>query len=88
MAVSKKRRELEVALVQDCPEFEPRRTRLGDCKYPFDKLTAPGLGLDVSNKNVRTVRDALKRWKKTHGDGMEFTVRQIDTNKVRVRRDK
>ncbi len=88
MTSRKKSREFRVVLVEDCPPFEPRRTRSGDCKYPFDKLIAPGLGLDVSDRNIRTVREALKRWKRAHGEGMVFTVRHIDTNKVRVRRDK
>jgi hypothetical protein len=88
MAGSKKSREFVVTVVEDCPEFPERMTRRGDCKYPFHKLESAGMGLDVLNRNLRTVREALKRWKRAHGEGMVFTVRQIEANKVRVRRDK
>ncbi len=88
MASGKKSREFVVAVVEECPEFPERMTRKGDCKYPFHTLERPGMGLDVSNRNLRTVREALKRWKRTNGEGMVFTVRQIEAHKVRVRRDK
>ncbi len=67
------------------PKYEPPNK--GECKYPFHVLDTIGKGFDVHNRTVVAVRNALRRWRKENGAGMEFTVRGID-GFVRVRRDK
>ncbi len=94
MAVTKKPRQktrkMAIEFLEQCPPVPEKRTVNGSSKYPFDLLDSPGKGLDVSFRDPSTVREALKHWKKVKGYGEEmvFTIRKIDVNKVRVRRDK
>lgn len=80
--------EVKVTFLDDCPKFpEKRGNRTGMRQYPFDRLDAPGKGMEISNRSLSTVRQAARRWMDEHNDGMKLTVRVVD-GKVRVRRDK
>ena len=82
--------EIRITFVDECPVFPARRTKRGQCKYPFDELDAAGRGFDVHNRTLSSVRHALTRWSKAH-EGVQMTVREVDGINgkiIRVRRDK
>lgn len=78
--------ESEYTVITVCDPLPERASRKGASKYPFHLLDAPGRGLDIRDRAEVTVRQALKRWAKSHAVSWRFTVRKLGAA-VRVRRD-
>ena len=81
------RPELVVTFVDELPRFPERKTKKGQCKYPFASLDHEGQGFDVHNRALSSVRQAMNKWLEAN-EGVELSVRQLTEKIVRVRRDK
>lgn len=81
------RDELKIEFLDEQAPLPAKQTKKGQCKYPFGRIDAVGKGFSVKNREVSSVRQALKRWQADNKDGVEFSVREME-GEVRVRRDK